>query len=89
MISTIANLFISIFGVNWKTNINGWLLLICGTETAASTFNVVHIVPVEWQPKLMAVCMVFAAFGLLGAKDNNVSNAPKPAESQKVPAEAP
>jgi hypothetical protein len=82
----LVHTLIAIFGVNWKTTLNGWLLLVCGGEAAAAQFDLVHMMPPEWQTRMQAICFLFMAFGLLGAKDNNVTNSIVPSEPKKVPA---
>ena len=82
----IIGILTSVFGVNWKTNVNGWLLAACGGEAAADAFNIVHMLPPEWKVKLQAVCFLLMAFGLFAAKDNNVTNSIVPDVPKKVPA---
>jgi len=81
----LVSILIAIFGVNWKTTLNGWLLLLCGSETVASTFNWAMLIPPQHQAKMQAICMLFAAFGFMSAKDNNVTHSTiSAAEPQKV-----
>ena len=58
--------------MSWKTTLCGILTLICEGSTLT-------ILPEKYQAVGHAVCTILLAFGLISAKDGNVSNAPAPA----------
>lgn len=63
---------------SWKTTLAGVAVLLCsGTELSG-------ILPEKYNVVLHSICAVAIAFGLIAAKDGNVSNAPKPGEAAKV-----
>ena len=68
--------------VSWKTTLCGILTLICEGSTLT-------ILPEKYQAIGHAVCTILLAFGVISAKDANVTNAVIPVEVQKVPAVAP
>lgn len=63
--------------MSWKTTLCGILTLICEGSTLT-------ILPEKYQAVGHATCTILLAFGLISAKDSNVSNAPVPAEPTKV-----
>lgn len=64
--------------VNWKTSLMGVLVLVCGGT------NFAQVLPEQYNSLLMLFCGVCTAFGLIAAKDSNVSNAEKPVEAKPV-----
>ena len=68
--------------MSWKTTLCGILTLICEGSTLT-------ILPEKYQAIGHAVCTILLAFGVISAKDANVTNAAIPVEAQKVPAAAP
>ena len=65
---------------SWKTTLVGVLVLICSGTAFA------QILPPKYNSLLMLFCGVLTAFGLIAAKDGNVSNAPSPMPTaEKVP----
>ena len=63
---------------NWKTSLMGVLVLACGGT------NYAGVLPEKYNSLLMLFCGVCTAFGLIAAKDSNVSNAPVPTEAKTV-----
>jgi len=63
---------------SWKTTAMGVLVLVCGGT------NYAQVLPEQYNSLLMLFCGVCTAFGLIAAKDSNVSNAPIPAEAKPV-----
>lgn len=71
-----------IFGVSWKTSLFGWIAAICAAN------EITEIVPEgDLKAKVHAFCLLLVAFGIINAKDSNVTNAKQPVEPKKVPAE--
>lgn len=63
---------------SWKTGAIGVLVGIC------SGTNYAGILPEKYNSLLMLCCGVATAFGLIVAKDANVSNAPTPIDPRPV-----
>ena len=63
---------------SWKTSLMGVLVLVCGGT------NYAGVLPEKYNSLLMLFCGVCTAFGLIAAKDGNVSNAQNPGEAQTV-----
>ena len=63
---------------SWKTTAMGVLVLVCGGT------NYAQVLPEQYNSLLMLFCGVCTAFGLIAAKDSNVSNAAQPGQPQKV-----
>lgn len=66
------------FATNWKTSVPALLAAVCASD------EYFQLLPEAWGMKATATCTFLLAIGLIAAKDANVSNAPKPAEAQKV-----
>lgn len=71
-------LLVKMFGASWETSVAGYGSLVCG-GTALS-----GIIPEKYNVVLGAICTILIAFGLVRAKDGNVSNAPVPKDPTKV-----
>lgn len=61
-----------------KTTLLGFLVLIC------SGTHYTGVLPEKYNSLLLLVCGVATAFGLIAAKDANVSNAQLPVAPQRV-----
>jgi hypothetical protein len=67
----------TIFTNIWTT-LAGVVVLVCsGTELSG-------VLPEKYNVLLHSLCALAIAFGLIAAKDGNVSNAQKPGEATKV-----
>lgn len=59
-----------IFGPSWRTSVTGTLAVVCaGTDYA-------ELLPEKYRSLLHLTCGVLVAFGLIAAKDKNVSHSP-------------
>lgn len=63
---------------SWKTSVLGVLVLICGGTSFSG------VLPEKYNALLMFGCSALTAFGLINAKDGNVSNSPIPAAAKVV-----
>lgn len=64
---------------SWKTTLAGALVLLCGGT------EYFQLLGPKYSNELHAICGLAIAFGLIAAKDGNVSNAPAPTQAAKVP----
>ncbi len=63
--------------VSWKTTMCGVLTLVCEGSTLT-------VLPDKYQAMGHAICTTLLAFGVIVAKDGNVSNAAMPVSPSKV-----
>ena len=61
-----------------KTTVIGFVTVICGGAHLAG------VIPENWMEVVNGVCGVLIGFGLIAAKDANVSNAANPTVAHKV-----
>ncbi len=63
-----------LFGPSWKTTLSGYVLVICGST--GLTDEISPFLPERIRYGLHGLCLLAMAFGLLSAKDANVTHTP-------------
>lgn len=63
-----------LLGPSWRTTLSGYLISICGSTGIADEIN--PFLPDRVRYGLHGLCLLAMAFGLLSAKDANVTHTP-------------